>query len=70
MAEGTTAIYIALATALAIWATIAFYLARVGGRLQRLQHDLEQMPPGGAPPASGEPGVAPISTAFISEEER
>jgi hypothetical protein len=64
MTEGATAVYIALATALAVWATIAIYLGRVHARLRRLQRDLERMPPGDAPPGAREtppadaPGVA------------
>lgn len=59
MTEGATAVYIALATALAVWGTIAIYLGRVGARLRRLQRDLERMPPDLAPPPDAPPREQP-----------
>jgi|GEM_PF-6975153 hypothetical protein len=66
MTEGATAVYIALATALAVWGTIALYLGRIGARLRQLQRDLQQMPPGAAPPdadaaAQPDPALLPPS---------
>jgi hypothetical protein len=45
MTEGAVAVYIALATALAVWGTIALYLGRVGARLRQIERDMERMPP-------------------------
>lgn len=62
MTEGAAAVYIALATALAVWGTIALYLGRVGARLRQLQRELERMPPGSAPPgadSAAQPDPAP-----------
>jgi hypothetical protein len=52
MTEGAVAVYVALATALAVWATIAIYLGRVGARLRTLQRDLARMSPPAEPPAA------------------
>lgn len=43
MTEGTSAIAVALLTALAVWGTIALYLGRVSARLQRLTRDLKDL---------------------------
>ncbi len=51
MTEGAVAVYVALATALAVWATIAIYLGRVGARLRTLQRDLERLRPPDPPTA-------------------
>ncbi|NJO82290.1 MAG: hypothetical protein HC828_05410 [Blastochloris sp.] len=56
MTEGAVAVYVALATALAVWATIAIYLGRVGAQLRALQRDLERMPPPEPPAAPPMPG--------------
>ncbi|GAB4426642.1 MAG: hypothetical protein OHK0015_07750 [Chloroflexi bacterium OHK40] len=67
MTEGATAIYVSLATALAVWATIAIYLGRVGARLRAVRQELERMPPGDPPmphpPAEPEAMEAATTTA-------
>jgi hypothetical protein len=45
MSDGAVAIYFSLATALAVWGTVALYLGRVGARLSALQRELGQSPP-------------------------
>jgi hypothetical protein len=56
MTEGAVAVYVALATTLAVWATIAIYLGRMGARLRTLQRDLERMSPPEPPAAPPMPG--------------
>ncbi|MCS6880277.1 MAG: hypothetical protein RMK84_06060 [Oscillochloridaceae bacterium] len=60
MTEGATAVYIALATTLVVWGTIALYLGRIYARLRELRRAIEAPPD---PPASSTgPSAAPTVT--------
>jgi hypothetical protein len=45
MSDGAVAIYFSLATALAVWGTVALYLGRVGARLSALQREADRYEP-------------------------
>jgi hypothetical protein len=47
-----TAIYVALATTLAVWATVALYLGQIDARLRALQQELDRLLPGEPPQAA------------------
>lgn len=61
MTEGAVAVYMSLATALAVWMTIAIYLGRVGARLRTLQRELESIPLEPPPPRVAEAAGARMS---------
>ncbi len=76
MTEGATAVYIALATTLVVWGTIALYLGRVYARLRELRRGIEAPPEppasstGASVAASGSSAVPPVPETPVTTDQQ